>query len=139
MRLWCVVVRVLTIAILFPVPDRVSAQSYPAKPIRIVTAEAGGSSDFASRLVAQWLTSTLRQQVIVDNRGASGGLIAAQMVARSQPDGYNLLFYGSNIWLMPFLRDNLPYDPIRDFAPISLINMSPNVLVVHPTVAVQSV
>lgn len=114
-------------------------QSYPTKPIRIVTAEAGGSSDFTSRLLAQWLTPTLGQQVIVDNRGASGGVIAAQMVARSQPDGYNLLFYGSNIWLMPFLRDNLPYDPLRDFSPISLTNMSPNVLVVHPAVAAQSV
>lgn len=117
----------------------VFSQSYPTKPIRIVTAEAGGSSDFSSRLVAQWLTPTLGQQVIVDNRGASGGVIAAQMVARSQPDGYNLLFYGSNIWLMPFLRDSVPYDPIKDFVPICLTNMSPNVLVVHPTVAAQSV
>src|SRR4051812_45279569 len=59
-----------------------SAQSYPTKPIRIVTAEAGGSSDFCARIIAQWLTSSLRQQVIVDNRGASGGVIAAQIVAR---------------------------------------------------------
>ncbi len=61
-----------------------AAQTYPVRPIRIVTAEAGGSSDLASRLVAQWLTSAFGQQVIVDNRGASGGIIAAQMVARSQ-------------------------------------------------------
>lgn len=119
--------------------DVALAQSFPSKPIRIVTAEAGGSSDFASRLIAQWLTSVLGQQVIVDNRGASGGIIAAQMVAKSQPDGYNLLFYGSNIWLMPFLRDSIPYDPIRDFSPVSLTNMSPNVLVVHATVAAHSV
>jgi tripartite-type tricarboxylate transporter receptor subunit TctC len=121
--------------VLMLAPEAASAQSYPTKPIRIVTAESGGSSDFSSRIVAQWLTSTLGEQVIVDNRGASGGVIAAQIVARAQPDAYTLLFYGSNIWLMPFLRDSVPYDPIGDFSPISLTNVSPNVLVVHPSVA----
>ena len=122
-----------------PLVNNVLAHSFPKKPIRIVTAESGGSSDFSARLIAQWLTTELAQQVIVDNRGASGGIIAAQIVARSQPDGYNLLFYGSNIWLMPFLRDNLPFDPIKDFLPISLTNMSPNVLVIHPAISVYTV
>lgn len=132
-------VGLLAAAALAAFPGFAVAQEYPARPIRIVTAEAGGSSDFTSRLIAQWLTPVLGQQVIVDNRGASGGLIAAQLVARSQPDGYNLLFYGSNIWLMPFLQKDVPYDPIRDFSPVTLTNMSPNVLVVHPTVPAQTV
>ena len=139
MQMWPLVSRVLLAVTACLSSGIAQSQDYPARPIRIVTAEAGGSSDFTSRLIAQWLTSNIGQQVIVDNRGASGGLIAAQLVARSRPDGYNLLFYGSNIWLMPFLQSNLPYDPIRDFTPISLTNMSPNVLVVHPSVAAQSV
>ena len=114
------------------------AQNYPVKAIRIVAAAAGGSSDFSARLIAQGISGPLGQPVVVENRGGTG-VIAAQTVARSAPDGYTLLNYGSNVWLLPFLQGDLHYDPIRDFAPITLAIRSPNILVVHPSLPVKSV
>lgn len=113
--------------------------AFPLKPIRIVTAAVGGASDFTARLLAQGLSASLGQQVIVDNRGGASGIIAAQMVAKSPADGYNLLLFTSPIWLLPLLQDNVPYDPVRDFAPISMTDSSPSVLVVHPSLPVKSV
>lgn len=120
-------------------PGVLFAQGFPSKPIRVLTSEPGGGNDFAARLIAQGLTATLGQPVIVDNRGAGGGVIAAEAVAKAAPDGYTLLFYGSNIWLMPFLRSGVPYDPVKDFAPITLAVRAPNILVVHPSLPVRSV
>src|SRR5512147_1456815 len=105
------------------------AQAYPSKPIRMLTAEAGGGADFMARLVAQGLSESLGQQVVVDNRGAASGAIAGEIVARAQHDGYTLLFFGPSIWLLPFLRKNVPYDPVKDFAPIALAMTLPDVLV----------
>ena len=113
------------------------AQDYPHKPVRIVASGTGGGGDFASRVIAQGLTSNLGQQVVVEHRG--GGIGAAEVVARAQPDGYTLMFYGSTIWVSPFMRSNLPYDPVRDFAPVTLAIRSPNVLAVNPSVAAKSV
>jgi tripartite-type tricarboxylate transporter receptor subunit TctC len=115
----------------------VSAQGYPDKPVRMVTAEVGGTADLVARIIAQGLTERLGQQVIVDNRG--GGVIPGGIVARAQPDGYTLLYYGSTIWLAPLLQDKIPYDPVRDFAPISITTVAPNVVVVHPSVPVKSI
>ena len=116
-----------------------NGQDFPSKPIRIVAAEAGAGNDFTARLIAQGLTGYLGQQVLVENRGSGGGIIAAQTVARAAPDGHTLLLYGSNIWLLPFMQDNLPYDPVRDLAPITLAVSSPNILVVHPSLTAASV
>ena len=113
--------------------------TFPVKPIRIVTAAVGGASDFTARLLAQGLGSSFGQQVIVDNRGGASGIIAAQIVAKSPPDGYTLLLFTSPIWLLPLLQDNVPYDPVKDFAPISMTDSSPSVLVVHPSLPVKSV
>lgn len=113
--------------------------AYPAKSIRIVTAAAGGASDFTARLIAQGLTNSLGQQIIVDNRGGASGIIAAQIVTKSPPDGHTLLLFTSPIWLLPLLQDNVPYDPVKDFAPISMTDSSPSVLVVHPSLPVKSV
>lgn len=113
--------------------------TFPVKPIRIVTAATGGASDFTARLLAQGLGSSFGQQVIVDNRGGASGIIAAQIVAKSPPDGYTLLLFTSPIWLLPLLQDNVPYDPVKDFAPISMTDSSPSVLVVHPSLPVKSV
>jgi tripartite-type tricarboxylate transporter receptor subunit TctC len=115
----------------------VHAQPYPSKTIRIVASEAGGSGDFVSRLIAQGLTATFGQQVIVDNRG--GGVIAGDVVAKSPPDGYTLLLYGNTLWLLPLMRKQIPYDPYRDFAPVTLAARAVNVLVVHPSLPVKSV
>ena len=112
------------------------AQSFPARPVRIVASDVGGGNDFAARLIAQGLTAGLGQQVIVDNRG---GIVGSQTVAKATPDGHTLLLQGSAMWLLPFMRDGVPWDPERDFAPITIATSSPNVIVVHPSVPVQSV
>jgi tripartite-type tricarboxylate transporter receptor subunit TctC len=111
------------------------AQSFPLKPIRILTSAPGNSDDLAARLIAQGITGGLDQQVIVDNRG----VVAVEIAARSPADGYTLLLYGSPMWLAPFMRDKLPYDPVKDFTPVTWATSSPNLLVVHPSLPVNSV
>ena len=91
-----------------------------------------------SRLIAQGLTVSLGQQVVVENRGGASGAIAAQAVAKAPADGYTLLFYSNGIWTLPLLRD-VPYDPVKDFAPLTLVAISPNMIVVHPSLPVRSV
>lgn len=113
------------------------AQQYPAKPIRMMVSGVAGSSNFAARLIAPPLSSSLGQQVVVDNRGSC--LVAIEIAARAAPDGYTIMLNGSTLWLMPFMRENLPYDPVRDFAPVILVIRAPNVLAVHPSVPVRSV
>jgi tripartite-type tricarboxylate transporter receptor subunit TctC len=115
------------------------AQTYPVKPVRLVTGEPGGGVDFTARVIAQGLTSSLGQQVIVENRGGASGAIAAQAVSKAPPDGYTLLHYSGSLWIIPLLRENVPWDPLRDFIPITLAASSPNILVVHPSLPVKSV
>lgn len=113
--------------------------SYPTRTVRIVAAEPAGASDFTARLIAQGLAGPLGQQVIVENRGGAGGLIAGDAVAKAPADGYTLLLHGSAIWLAPFLRDTTPYDPVRDFVPITLAVTATNVVAIHPSLPVKSV
>jgi tripartite-type tricarboxylate transporter receptor subunit TctC len=127
----------ILLAIVAGVTTSASGATYPEKPIRILTTVPGGSSDFAARLVAQGLTARLGQPVIVDNRG--GSIIAIQMVAKAPPDGYTLILYSSSLWLLPFMRENASYDPVRDFAPITLATRSAIVLVVNTGTAAKSV
>lgn len=133
--IWCVACHVATIAC----AATSSAQDFPSKPIHIITAEPGGSVDFAARIVSQGLPNLIDQQVIVENQGGASGAIAAARVAKAPPDGYTLLFYGNPFWLLPFLRDGVPYDPIKDFAPITLATRSPNVIAVVSSLPVNSV
>jgi tripartite-type tricarboxylate transporter receptor subunit TctC len=119
------------------VPSIAHAQSYPNKPVRLVTAGTGSAGDVAARIFAQGFGAALGQQVLVDNR--SSGVIPVEVVAKAPADGYALLFYGNVIWLAPFLQDHVSYDPVRDFATITLVGTSPNVLVVHPSVPAKSV
>ncbi len=84
------------------------AQHFPNRAIHIVTSEPGGGNDFAARVIAQGLTAPLGQPVVVDNRGGASGAIAGETVAKGAPDGHLLLLYGSNIWLLPFLRERVP-------------------------------
>lgn len=111
-------------------------QDYPNKPIRIVTSEPGGGSDFTARVLAQGLTVSLGQQVIVDNR--AGTIAAAQIMTKAAADGYTLLSYNNSLWTLPLLQKTF-YDPVRDFSPIVLATRSPNILVVHPSVPINSV
>src|SRR4051812_6891363 len=115
-------------------PVGAAGEDYPTKPVRIVTAEPGGGNDIAARIIAQGLSKEIGQQLIVDNRGGASGAIAAGIVANAPPDGYTLLLFGNNIWLLPFLNSNVHYDPEKVFAPITLVISSPTILVVHPAV-----
>jgi len=110
------------------------AQSWPARPVRIVTTQPGSSAELMSRLIAPGLSSALGQQVVIDNRG----LVAAEIVAKAPADGYTLLLYTSPLWIAPFFRD-VAWDPVRDYAPVALAVGSPNILVVHPSLPVKSV
>jgi tripartite-type tricarboxylate transporter receptor subunit TctC len=116
----------------------VLCQPFPTKPVRIVTAEAGGASDFVARLLAQGLSRSLGQQVIVENRGGASGIIAAETVARAAPDGYTLLLYSNGMWTLPLMQ-KVPYDSVKDFLPITAATRAPNILVVHPSLPVRSV
>ena len=117
------------------------AQSYPSKPIRLVLPyPPGGGTDVIARPLAQKLTEQLGQQVIVDNRGGAGGNIGMEFVAKSPADGYTLLFaLTAQYAVNPSLYPKLPYDPVRDYAPISLLANAPYLLVVHPALPAKSV
>ena len=124
---------------MFFVAGAVPGQSYPTKPVRIITSDVGGGNDFAARLIAPGLSGNLGRQVVVENRAGAGGIIAIQAAAQAAPDGYSLLLYSGTMWTLPLLRDNVPYDPVRDFAPITLMVMTPQILAVHPSLPVKSV
>jgi tripartite-type tricarboxylate transporter receptor subunit TctC len=109
-----------------------AGQAYPTRPVRIITAPPGGGNDFVARVIAQGLTASLGQQIVVDNRPAT---VMGELLAKASADGYTLLVGGTALWLAPFLQDNVAYDPVRDFSPISFVARSVNILVVHPSVA----
>jgi tripartite-type tricarboxylate transporter receptor subunit TctC len=116
------------------------AQDYPAKQVRLVLPfPPGGGSDIIARVVAQKLTASLGQPVIVDNRAGASGNIAAEIVAKSPADGYTLLFGNSSLSISPAVFAKLNYDPVRDFTPISMASSYPFVLVSHPSLPVHSV
>ena len=123
-------------ACLLALVSSAAAQNYPLKTVRIVSSGPGGSADFAARLIAQEITPALGQQVIVENRPS--GVIPADVVARSAPDGHTLLVASSVLWIVPLLQ-SAPFDAVRDFAPVSMPSRIPNMIVVHPSLAVKSV
>jgi tripartite-type tricarboxylate transporter receptor subunit TctC len=109
-------------------------ESYPSKVIRIVTAAPGSNNDWGARLLADEISPNLGQRLIVENRGG----LAAEVVAKSPPDGYTMLFYGPAAWTLQLFRP-VGYDPVRDLAPVTLAMTSPIVLVAHPSLPVRSV
>jgi tripartite-type tricarboxylate transporter receptor subunit TctC len=122
-------------------PLMARADAFPARPVKlIVPFPAGGAADVMARGVAQRLGEELGQQVIIDNRGGAGGITAAEIAKTSARDGYTLFFgtMGTHA-INPALYGRLPYDPLADFAPISLTHITPRVLVVGPTVAAKNV
>ena len=112
-----------------------AAQDYPTRAVRIVTAPAGGGNDFSARLVARGISGPLGQQVIVDNRPT---VLAPEIVAKSPADGYTVLLNGSAHWIGPFVS-KVSYDPVTDFAPLILVDRTPVILVVHPSLPVKNV
>ncbi len=117
------------------------AQTYPTKPIKFIVPFApGGGSDIIARVLAPKMTAMLGQQIVIDNRPGAGTIIGAEVAAKAPPDGY-ALFLGitGTMAINPSMYRKLPYDPVRDFAPIAMIGTGPNVLVVHPTLPARSI
>lgn len=119
----------------------IHAQGYPNRPVKLIVADsAGGAPDQLARMLAEKLSTGLGQQVVVDNRAGAGGVLGAELVAKSPPDGYTLLMTTSAIYaILPNLRKDLPYDPVKDFAPISRIATASNVLVVNNALPAKNV
>jgi len=136
MKFW-----LFALATVMPLQPVLAQTNYPTKPIRmIVPFPPGGPNDILGRVVATTLTGQLGQQVVVDNRGGAGGIIGAEIASRSAPDGHTLLLSGTaSMAINPGLHKKLPYDPLKDFAPVSMLGTAPSLLTVHPTLAVKTV
>ena len=133
--------RIFVACFVFAASVSAFAQTYPSRPVRlIVPFPPGGGNDILARAVGNRLTEIIGQQIVVDNRGGAGGVIGAQVAATALPDGYTL-FLGSvgNLAQNPALKNDLPYNPVRDFAAVSLLATSSFILAVHPSVAAKSV
>jgi tripartite-type tricarboxylate transporter receptor subunit TctC len=115
------------------------SQEYPARPVRIIVpSPPAGGTDIVARVLAQHFSKSFGQQFFVENRPGAGNMIGIEAVARAAPDGYTLLMTASTLALNSVLFKKVPYDPVRDFAPITLTATAPNVLLVHPSVPAQS-
>ena len=117
------------------------AQGYPGKPVRLVVPfAAGGGADYVGRIVGQKFLEAFGQPLIIDNRAGAGGAIGTELAAKAAPDGYTLLLGSAGpLTIQPGLSARLPYDPVKDFAPITLVSSIPYVMVVHPSLPVKSV
>jgi tripartite-type tricarboxylate transporter receptor subunit TctC len=144
-RAWCTAVSIAAMAALsqtaraqdLPAP---SAQGYPARPVRVTIGFApGGGVDILARVVAQRLTEQLGRPFVMENRAGAGGTTAYAMVAKSPPDGYTLLAVSGSYAISSALYSNLPYDPVKDFAPITLMGAAPFLVVVHPSLPVKTI
>jgi tripartite-type tricarboxylate transporter receptor subunit TctC len=131
----------IAIAALLLATGPLFAQGYPAKPIRLVSPNPpGGANDTLSRIMAAKMAGILGTKIIIDNRGGAGGQIGGELVARAAPDGYTLLMGSvSTHSFAPITSPKIPYDPIKDFAPISMFAIVQNVLVVNPSIGVNNV
>ncbi|HSD99566.1 MAG TPA: tripartite tricarboxylate transporter substrate binding protein [Burkholderiales bacterium] len=117
-----------------------AADAYPARPVRVIVGLApGGATDIQTRLFAQKLTESLGRPFVVENRAGAGGTVAYAQVAKSAPDGYTLLGVAGGYTITPFVYSKLAYDPVKDFAPISLLVQAPFLLLTHPSLPVKSV
>lgn len=116
------------------------AQQYPSRPVRLIVPQSpGGSTDLVARAVAQRMTEALGQNVIVDNRPGAGSLNGTELVAKATPDGHTALVVAASFTINPAIRKKLPFDPVRDFTPVSQLVTLPHILVVHPSVPATSV
>ena len=117
------------------------AQTYPAKAIRMIIGfPPGGGTDIIGRIVAQRMSEGLKQQLIVDNRGGASGLIGAELAAKAPPDGYTIMMaHIAAMSILPSLYSKMSYDPVKDFAPISLVAISPQLVVAHPSLPAKNI
>ena len=119
--------------------EPVVAQDYPIKPIRLISPfSAGGGADTVARFFGQKLSAALQQQIVVDNRTGAGSIIGTDLAAKSPPDGYTILIVNDTHAINANLFRKLPYDPIKDFSPITLIASTPFLLIVHPSLPVKN-
>src|SRR5216684_8530525 len=133
--------RCAVIALACAASGTAAAQTYPAKPIRIVVGfAAGGPADVMARLIGQRMTALLGQAIVIDNRPGAGGTIGARAVAEAESDGYTLLLGNtSTLVIGPAVYRQAGYDPVKGFAPIAMLGTTSNVFVVHPSFAAKSV
>ena len=130
---------VVILAILAP-PSAFAQDAYPTKPVRIIVPTApGGTSDTSARIIAQELTRKWGKAVVAENRAGAGTIVGSEMVAKSAPDGYTLLVTPSTLAINPASYKKMPYDGIRDFAPITQSLFVPNLIVVHPSLPAKSI
>ncbi len=115
--------------------DLAFAQAYPERPVRIITSAVGGGADRMSRILENGVSGALGQPIVIENRTSSG---AVEAVANADPDGYSVLVTGGSFWVGPLMRD-ASYDPVEDFVPVSLLSQSPQVIVVTPSLPVNTV
>jgi tripartite-type tricarboxylate transporter receptor subunit TctC len=127
--------------VLVGVAGVVTAQSYPSKPIRLISPyPPGGANDILARIISPKLGESLGQQIVVENRAGATGNIGAELVAKAPPDGYMILMgQASNLTINVSLMGKMPFDPIKDFAPVTLVATTPNLLVVHPSLRVRTI
>lgn len=121
--------------------DVVSGQAYPTRPIHIVVPSSPGAgvTDIMARLVGHHLSAGIGQQIAIDNRPGASGILGSEVVSRAAPDGYTLLIANVSLVVNPYLYPRIPYDPLKDFMPVTMVNSAPLLLVVHPSIAAKSV
>jgi len=119
----------------------VLGQVYPTRPIHLVVPSSAGAgvTDIMARLVGRHLSTRIGQQIVIDNRPGASGILGSQVVSRAAPDGYTLLIANVSLVVNPFLYPKMPYDPLTDFMPVTMVNSAPLLLVVHPSIAAKSV
>ena len=133
--------RAIGILLIFIAAHAAGAETYPNKSVRMVVpfAAGAGSNDIMARLIAQKLSDSFGQQVVVDNRPGASGIIGCDIVAKAQPDGYTLLMMSLTFTVNPSLFRKLPYDTLKDFVPVTMVASAPLMLVVHPSVPAKTV
>ncbi len=127
-------------ALLLAASAAAHAQVYPTRPVRlIVSSSPGGGTDISARMIAPKLSEYLGQQVVVDNRAGGNTIIGNELVARAAPDGYTLLMGVSSLAIIPYIHAKIPYDVVKDLAPVSQVVLVPNILASHPSLPARSV
>jgi tripartite-type tricarboxylate transporter receptor subunit TctC len=131
--------RFLATLLLFLVPALAAAQDWPARPVRLILPfPPGGGTDILGRLIAERMSASLGQPVVTENRGGAGGNVGAEAAARSAPDGYTIVLVAPSLAISPTLYSKINYDPVKDFAPVSLVATVPNVMITQPSLPAQS-
>jgi tripartite-type tricarboxylate transporter receptor subunit TctC len=136
-----VLYRFLIVAMTMLVSNMGLAQAYPTRPIHIVVPSSPGAgvTDIMARLVGQHLSVGIGQQIVIDNRPGASGILGSEVVSRAAPDGYTLLIANVSLVVNPYLYPKMPYDPLKDFMPVTMVNSAPLMLVVHPSITAKSV